>query len=324
MTEEQWGRRVRSIRMRIRRARAAALAASALLIVGLAALAAGAAADGSTSGGNVATVTLADRTLPGSRLDLATDSADVNVHVWNRPGIHVTAIERGGRRGDTVEVSLVGDTVRVRQHLEPCFSPCTRDLRYDVSAPARAAAKILSSSGRIDVDGLGGGLTIGTASGDVTLHDVGGHLDANTASGNVVLGAGRVTGATVRTSSGDIELAGVAGTLDLHSASGSITVRDARDGALAIATASGDIDYTGSLATRGSDMISSASGSVTLRLPAGSRFQLDASTASGGLHDGFGLRDSQQNGARLSGTAGDGSARLRITTDSGDIAVNRA
>jgi len=321
MTDDQWGRRVRPPT----RTRAVALGASVLLIGGLAALASGAVANGAPFGGGGATVTLAKRTLPGRRLDLATGGADVRVHTWNRARIRVTATAQGARRGDTVEVGLVGATVRVRDHLTtPSYCLfCRRRLHYDVWVPARAAAHLRTTSGAVTVDGLGGGMTLVTESGDLSLRHSGGALDARTASGNVVLDAGRVTGATVRTESGDITLAGVAGALHLQSASGNVTVRAARDSVLAIATASGTIDYTGSLASRGTDTTASASGAVTLRLPTGSRFQLDARTASGGLHDGFGLRHRHQDAIRLSGTAGDGAARLRITTESGDIAIER-
>ncbi len=293
--------------------------------------------------GNTGSTTLVDKTLPGSRLELTAAASDVEVRPWNGPGIRVVATQHGGSQGDySVDVSQVGDTVRVAETNRNffCFF-CSRDLSYSISVPGGAQADIKTSSGAIDVAGLGGavalgsvsgdvqasdlsgGLTVSTTSGETKLRNIAGKLDVSSISGDVQLRDGKVDGATVKTTSGELSLEGVGGPLNLSSVSGDITVQAARDSQIEISTTSGDVEYTGALARSGSNNISSISGDVTLRLPADSGFQLDASSVSGSMQSDFDLRGGESGLRTLAGTAGAGGPTLTIGTTNGEIKVER-
>jgi DUF4097 and DUF4098 domain-containing protein YvlB len=282
--------------------------------------------------------------LPNNRIELDLGRGDVTILPGSEQEIRVETTQYGLWQGNPAAVSRSADGVRVMNEARPgflglCIGRC--GLSYQITLPRATLLIVQTSSGDINVSGVEGavsltsssgdveaheipnGMTASTSSGDVELTGVGGKLDVQTSSGDVRLEAGRVAGATVRTNSGDIELDGVANTLALQSNSGSITVRDARDARLDIQNSSGEVDYTGSLASAADSSIATSSGDVTLRLPAGSGFVLEAGTSSGDLRSDFELRDGQRAERTLSGVAGAGGARLKIATSSGDITIAR-
>jgi DUF4097 and DUF4098 domain-containing protein YvlB len=290
------------------------------------------------------TTTVVDQTLPGSRIELSTTSADVEVRTWSGPGIRVEAIQRGGSPGDyQIDVSGSGDTVRVTETSSSFFWClfCSRGLSYRIAVPADAQASISTASGDIDIAGVAGAVSLGTVSGDVRaedlagglkvettsgevrLNDVAGKLEVGTISGDVRLEDGQVNGASVTTTSGEIELDGVSGAIDLDTVSADISVSEARDGQLTIGTTSGDILYDGGLAPGGSNDITAISGDVKLRLPDDSDFRLDASTISGEIDSDFELSGGETGRRSLTGTAGDGGATLNIGTTSGEITIEQ-
>jgi DUF4097 and DUF4098 domain-containing protein YvlB len=325
-----------------RRARRASGLGAALVLVGLLLLAFQLFGRGEGFG-NPGSLTLADKTLPGNRIELSAAASDVEVRPWDGSGIHVEATQHGGSRGDyTVDIVPAGDTVRVTESNRSFFCLfCSRSVSYRISVPRGAQADIHTASGEIDVAGLSGavslasvsgdihandlstGLTVSTTSGEVRLDNIAGKLDVGSISGDVQLEDGKVEDATVNTTSGRVDLNGISGPLNLTSVSGDITVRDARDGQLHLSTTSGGIEYAGGLARGSTNELNSISGDVTLRLPRDSSFRLDASTVSGDLSSDFDLRDRQSGRGALAGVAGDGSATLTISTTSGEIAVEQ-
>jgi hypothetical protein len=281
--------------------------------------------------------------LPNNRLELHLGSGDVEVVPGNSQEVTIEATQYGLWRGNPAVVSQSSEGVRVTNETTPrfglCFGRC--GLSYRVTMPrgvnmaaqmssgdveiseADGAISITIASGDVEAHDIANGITVNSSSGDVTLERVGGKLDVRTSSGDVQLEEGQVADAAVQTNSGNIELDGVAGALALRSSSGDITVRDARNGRLAIQTNSGDVDYTGGLASDGEHSVAASSGDVTLRLPAASSFALEVSTSSGDLRNDFELRGEQRDGRTLTGAAGAGGSELKITTSSGDIAIER-
>jgi DUF4097 and DUF4098 domain-containing protein YvlB len=313
----------------------------ALVVVGLILLAVQVFGGPAIGGG---TTKLVDETHPGSRIELSTTSADVEVRTWDEPTIRVQAIQRGGSADDfQVDVTNSGDTVRVSESGRNNFWClfCSRDLRYEISVPSGAQADIRTASGDIDVEGLGGPIALGTVSGDVRadelsgdltvettsgevrLSDVSGSLQVGTISGDVRLEDGQVNGAVVNTTSGEIELDGISGKIDLSTVSADITVSEGRDGRLKLETTSGEIAYDGSLASDGTNQVSSISGDVKLRLPEDSPFQLDASSVSGDISSEFDLTGGGTGRRSLSGTANGGGPALTVSTTSGEIDISK-
>jgi DUF4097 and DUF4098 domain-containing protein YvlB len=280
--------------------------------------------------------------LPGNRIELDLGVGDVDIQTAAGSDVRVDVTKYGIWQGDPLAVSQLGDRALVRNEARSglfwlCFGRC--GLSYHITAPANVNMLVHTSSGDISIAGVTGevaltsssgdvtardiahGLAVTTSSGESTLSRVGGRIEVQTSSGDVRLDQGQVVDANIQTSSGDIDLSGVSGALTLGSSSGDVTVRDAHDGRLNIQTESGEVNYTGNLA--GDSSITTSSGDVTLHLPAGSAFVLDASTSSGDMESEFDLRERQQSDRSLSGVAGAGGAALKIATSSGDIDIGR-
>jgi hypothetical protein len=314
----------------------------ALVLVGLLLLAFQLFGRGATLGGSES-ITLIDQDYQANRIELSASASSVEIRPGSGSRIHVEAIQRGGSQGDyQIDVVPAGDTLRVTESSRSFFWFFgSRGVRYRITVPSNGQADIHTASGEIDVQGLGGpvslasvsgdvhasdltgGLKASSTSGEIQLSDIAGRLDVGSISGDVKLENGKIDGATVGTTSGGVDLDGVAGALKITSVSGDIHVRGAHDGQLDISTTSGEIEYQGSLASASTNKLDSISGDVNLRLPEASGFNLDASTVSGDLSSEFELRNGQTARRNISGVAGDGSATLTIDTTSGDINIER-
>jgi len=174
--------------------------------------------------------------------------------------------------------------------------------------------------------GYRGGLVIHGVSSDVELPS--GRtftaLEVTTVSGDVALGAFTADTFRSRTVSGDLEApAASVKDADLGSTSGEITV-GGLTGDLAARTVSGDLrlDWR---AFSGRIDVSTTSGSVSLGIPAGSGFRLDAGSTSGRITSDHPVtvRGSGSGPGRhsLSGEVGSGSGSVRVRTVSGEIRI---
>jgi hypothetical protein len=155
-----------------------------------------------------------------------------------------------------------------------------------VSGIVAEATAVKSVSGDVTLDGLTSGVTARTVSGALETRRLDGNLDFTTVSGDLTVVAGSTSRLRANSVSGDL-------TLDL------------------------DVDGAGALDLR------TVSGDVTLRLPDAAALAVDVATTSGSLQSEFdGLHTERRPGqARMSGSIGSGSGRLRATTVSGDVVL---
>ena len=90
-------------------------------------------------------------------------------------------------------------------------------------------------------------------------------------------------------------------------------------------TTSGDLSLRGTLQKEATVFAETVSGDVTLRIKPAAGLDYEAITFSGDLGNCFGKQAERTNrhgpGKRLLGTTGDGHARLRVKSMSGDIAL---
>jgi hypothetical protein len=144
---------------------------------------------------------------------------------------------------------------------------------------------VRTSSGDGSVNGIKGSMSVYASSGDYKFYDIEGDLD-------------------VRTSSGDVYATGVAGSVRAQSSSGDIRLKEltAKEGDFDIESSSGDVTLEVTDSFEGSISLKSNSGSVNSRL-------------SGEIES---LSES-----RLRGSMGNGNGRLRVSTVSGDIRIDR-
>jgi len=234
----------------------------------------------------------------------ATDPIDLHLDI-PAGNITVTALAAGtatvtvvpcaeGRRGEEfLAATRVGFDHGVLSVTAPDRRGLHRGASLDVTVevPSGSAAELVTASADVRCSGELRSLVVRTASGDVA--------------------AGRVTGPVqVHTASGDVRLSDV-GELRAETASGDVQVGTAA-GDVSVRTASGEVRI-GAVAAGRTD-ITSASGDVSVDVPAGIGVYLDLSTLSGSAT------------SDLQATAGDHdtAVTLRCRTISGDVRVGRA
>jgi len=144
---------------------------------------------------------------------------------------------------------------------------------------------VRTSSGDGSLNGVKGSVSVYASSGDYKMYDIEGDLD-------------------IRTSSGDVYATGVGGSVRAQSSSGDIRLKElsSTDGDFDVESSSGDVTLEVTDDFEGSITLKSNSGSVNSRL-AGEIESLSES--------------------RLKGSVGNGIGRLRVSTVSGDIRVDR-
>ena len=202
---------------------------------------------------------------------------------------------------------------------------------YTVSAPAGTRISIETISGSVKVTDIKGDVTANSISGNVTVTGAG-RASAKSISGMVEIVDAQSDGTMESSSvSGDVVLRRVsARRIDTSSVSGNIRLDELQCDRVSAKTTSGNVSFAGTLARNGRYDLGSFSGDVRLTLASNSGFEVDANSFSGGISTDFpittrGSAQADRNGRRkvLSGTHGDGSAILDLTTFSGSIVISR-
>jgi DUF4097 and DUF4098 domain-containing protein YvlB len=130
-------------------------------------------------------------------------------------------------------------------------------------------------------------------------------------------------GMTFDTSSGDIRVHGArAARIALDSSSGDASFRDADVEEFRAKASSGDIRLEQTTARLKNVRVHTSSGDVQLRLPNECSFEADADQSSGdmsvGFHDGH---ETMRHEKLVAFRRGEGGARIRVETSSGDLTI---
>ncbi len=162
-------------------------------------------------------------------------------------------------------------------------------------------------------------LDLRTSNGAVTVADVTGAIDVRTSNGSVTL-ADAPAGATVRTSNGAVEIAG-GGLLDVESSNGRVRIFGTA-ATVRVVTSNADLTFEGTF-SGGAQGLETSNGPITVRLPAGSSFALDAQTSNGTVTlDGFEIRTTGvTDDDTLQGTVGTGGPAIVLRTSNAPIVI---
>jgi Toastrack DUF4097 len=254
---------------------------------------------------------------------------------WGWRRTQLSAEERVRRLEANPPVEQRGNTVRIgyiaQDELREGVS-----VSYVVTVPPGATLRTNTGSGsqEIDVDGnvdahsgsgslrirRAGGLRASTGSGGVTADTITAAFHATTGSGSI-----RVTSAagpiTAKTGSGGIEITQTGpGDVAVSSSSGTVSVRGVR-GAVDASTSSGGLRIEGEMAADW--RLSASSGHVTVDLPSGQRFDLDANSNSGHIDVAFPVTVTGRVDRRtIRGPVAGGGPLLRVRTSSGGISIH--
>ena len=163
-----------------------------------------------------------------------------------------------------------------------------------------------------------------TSRSDMEIASVPGELEiaSDTVRGSQLDGPSRVN-----TSSKDIHLEEVSGDLQVQSNNGDVEVTTAGKqpaSKMNVNTQHGDVALTLSGKTPPDKVnVASQHGDVTLTLSPSAGFQISATTRKGDISSDFGsVKIDQNNGtSQASGTVGNGTSKLQVTTETGDIRI---
>ena len=203
---------------------------------------------------------------------------------------------------------------------------------FNITAPERVRISVNSISGDISVKDIKGDLALETISGDVSIASAGRVSKASTASGDVEIVDTTIEGTMdASTISGTMQLRNVkARRLDVGSVSGDVVLQDVQCERIDAQSISGNVQLSGPLVRGGRYDLGSHSGDVRVTISGDVGFELDASSFSGNIRTDFDIKTSGTEPASrgrsrrsLSGTYGDGSAFLDLTTFSGSVIIGR-
>ena len=191
-----------------------------------------------------------------------------------------------------------------------------------IHLPRRCKVDVSSVSADITVDKVTGRLYPQTVSGDVKVSGTLDEIEVETVSGEIDLD---VESGSVRANSvsGDLALNGVKGDVNAETVSGEILVRGGTFKRFDANSVSGDVEFHGALNGDGTFRFNSHSGDIVLYLPANTSADFEINTFSGDIDNAFGPEAERTSeyvpGKELEFTTGNGDARVRIHTISGDV-----
>ena len=258
-------------------------------------------------------------------VDLGQISGDVVVSTWDRAEVRVRAWAEYGR----IEPSFSSNRVQLRVEPAPRGERRDRvgDSRYEVTVPAGVRVRVASVSGDLRVTGTRSEVEASSTSGDVVIADGGGLTTVGTVSGDITVT--NLTGDLVaRTTSGDVAVRGAEGDVRVTSVSGDVALRDVAARSVAARATSGDVTYEGNFVRGGRYEFATHSGDVRLVLPPGVSAEMTMQSYSGSMDTDFpvtlaaGARGSTRP-RTLEFAIGDGGARVRAETFSGDVVLRR-
>ncbi|MBX3690666.1 DUF4097 family beta strand repeat-containing protein [Dokdonella sp.] len=267
-----------------------------------------------------------------ARIEVSNVRGAVNVSTWNRDEVEVTGTLGDGSGGLEIEGSGSRLSIRVRGAenrgwLSGWFGggAGTRmeDTILDIKLPREAELDIGVVSATVAVSGLAGRrLEVNSVSGKVRVDCQAHEVEIGSVSGGITLAGrnGRVQAATV---SGDIDAGTSAERFGLETVSGRINVETSGYRELEAGSVSGDINVRGTPAADARLESETMSGDVRVQLNEGFAGRIRAETFSGRLRSDFGTvtESGHGPGRSLDATIGEGAARLRIETFSGDIEI---
>jgi DUF4097 and DUF4098 domain-containing protein YvlB len=244
----------------------------------------------------------------------------VNVSGWNRAEVEV----RGRYRGSVQRIDVFSDNGRVS--VKAIYRGGQRgQADLDIRVPEGSDLDITTTSADVETSNLTGPQRVNTVSGAIRS-DFAKDFEGKTVSGDMRLrGDGKVGEVRLETISGDVILERASGELDAETTSGDLFL-DIRDGTMVrMRTTSGDLSLRGTLQKEATVFAETISGDVTMRVKPPAGFDYEAVSFSGDLGNCFGKQAERANrhgpGKRLLGSTGEGQARLRVKSMSGDIAL---
>jgi DUF4097 and DUF4098 domain-containing protein YvlB len=264
---------------------------------------------------------------PQGEVEISSVAGEVSIAGWDRDEVQVT-----GTLGDQVErLDFVSDPKRtvIKVVMKKGSAGWDDDegeaeLSIRIPAGSRLAANTVSAD--LSVTGIRGALRLQTVSGEMSSEIAAEDVEAKTVSGDIVLrGENKPAVVTVTTVSGDAQVRRAAGEIVASSVSGSLNLELDQITRARARTTSGDLELKGALAREARVDAETISGEVDLDFKGPVNAEFEIESFSGDIDNCFGQQsqstDKHGPGSELHFRQGDGSARVRVQSLSGDIRV---
>jgi DUF4097 and DUF4098 domain-containing protein YvlB len=269
---------------------------------------------------------------------LANLSGDIEIQSWKEDQVKIEALKvseassmdkaKVNAAFVTIDVTREADVLRIEtrypgRHGFWGWDSVNVSVSYKLWIPEMASIEVKSESGDLKMASIGGAARIRTVSGDVAVFGAAG-ADINLVSGDLkvenVLG-----NAYLKTVSGNITATKVKGSVEVESVSGDLELKDVSEAKTVTGkSVSGSLTYTGTILTGGNYELTVHSGDVTMKIPANSAFDLEASTFSGTIDSDFPVQVmGKLSPKEIHGTVNGGGARIRLKSFSGSVEIKK-
>lgn len=262
---------------------------------------------------------------PAGTVEISNTAGSVTVTGWDR-----NEVEIAGELGDGTErldFTKADKITRIKVVL-PNRSHDVDATDLIVKVPAASLVSINTVSADIGVQDVRGTQRLQSVSGDMRAETSGEDLECRTVSGDVTItGSGKKGLVSITTVSGDATATRLAGEVNGSTVSGDFMLAVGATSRSRLRSTSGNLALAGSLAADARLDIESISGDVQLDLVGTAGVDYDVASFSGDIRPCFGPKpvrtDEYAPGKEWRHQEGNGSARVRIKTLSGDVGVCR-
>jgi DUF4097 and DUF4098 domain-containing protein YvlB len=250
-------------------------------------------------------------------------SGTVTVRGWDRNEVYVTGeLDEDVTR---VDVESSGGRTIVKVVL-PRGNVNDGEASLDIQVPKNSTVEVSAVSADVSSRGVAGTQRLKSVSGEVVADVAGDNSEVRSVSGDVTVhGGGKPQSLRISSVSGNIDASNIAGKLDLVTVSGDARANMGEATEIRGRTTSGDLEVRAKLARDGRVDVEGVSGEMTLRIaaPDGITFEVESFSGDimGCLAKGVERVSKYGPGTRLNHRTGDGGARVRAKTLSGDIDI---
>ena len=255
----------------------------------------------------------------GVKLDVNNFAGDVIVKVWDRDAVRVEATHTDR---ETVDIKQGEQVLTVRARSTRGGPP--RSIDYTLTVPKWMAITVGGNYADVNMDGVGGDVTVDTQRGDIKVVGGSGFVSLKSIQGEITLekAKGRVE---VRAINEGIHLADISADLSAESTNGSIILDRIDSSNVDLYTVNGNISYDGPIKDKGLYRLTTHNGLIAMPVADKANATLTVRTYNGGIRSTFTLPgdSAERRNKRMTLTLGNGSAHVELESFGGTISLRR-
>ena len=251
-------------------------------------------------------------------------TGSVTVEAWDKAEVEVTGtIDADVRR---LDIGREGNRVAIKVVLPGEGARRDSDADLTIRVPRASSLDVTTASADIAVRDVAGALRLKSVSGEIEARGVAQDGEFKSVSGDIrVVAAAAPARVTAYSVSGSLVVDDLSGELEATTVSGDMLLDLGTLTNVRLRSTSGDARLGGRLAKNARVEFESVSGDLSAKLAAEAGYSAEVDTFSGTLTNCFGVRSEPVSkygpGERMSLARGEGGARIRAKTMSGDVRI---